>query len=161
MNKVALFCLDPGGNTGIAHAVVDTDLRTVSEAMRKREARGSRTITHRDDWKQIIEICGIFEEWYRYGRKRAPIDLVVEDWNPLGARNKEASSPARIAWGVVGMLVGANIIVPEQIIWVQPSAQRHATQARLKPMDAWVVGKEHERAAHALMVEHLMKLMGS
>ena len=166
MNKRALFCVDPGGSSGVAWAVVDIDAPTVREAMVTRQFSGSVTVDGRDELIHINKIVSHFAQWVKLidigtADEIAHVDLCIEDWQPHGARSKEGSSPARIGWGLVGWLHGLGWGSDINVVWIQPSAQRHATQARLRPMEAWIVGKGHERAAHALMVERLHKLMGS
>lgn len=159
MRHHALFCVDPGGSTGLSWAVVDLQTDTVAEAMRRREARGSATVTG-NEFQQIDRIVNRYDEFV--GQLQGePLDLIIEDWNPLGKRTKEGSSPARIAWGLLGYLYGRGMGDGVSIVWVQPDAQRFSTQARLRPCDAWVVGRDHERASYALMIARLHKLMGS
>lgn len=157
MNKISLFCIDPGGSTGVAWADVDLDRPTVKEAMATRTNQGSATVISSSPLAQAKLIARMLEDF-----RRGKLNICIEEWHPQGKRDREGSSPPRIAWAFLGYVSGSLGYEPWDILtWVQPSAQRHATQKRLKPMDAWVVGKEHERAAHALMVERLMGLMGS
>jgi len=161
-DRKAIFCVDPGGSSGLAWAVVDTSWGTVAEAMRNRQHNGSATVQGRDEMIHVKRIVDCFQYWTNgIENEITHIDLCIEDWNPLGKRSKEGSSPARIGWGLVGWLMGLGWDPDMNVEWIQPDAQRFATQARLRPMDAWVVGKEHERSAHALMVARLHKLMGS
>jgi hypothetical protein len=161
MSEVGIFAIDPGGSTGVAWGYYDLSRDTVAEAMQKREMSGSCTITG-DEQHQIEKLS---DQWYNFNTDHmgGDIELVIEDFSLVPGSHtpgKVGISPVRIAWGFLGYIWGYNaeIGAPTPIWQLAAKGMRFNTQQMLKRWDAWVVGKEHERAAFAHTGARLMDL---
>jgi hypothetical protein len=133
--------------------IYDMKAGLVKDCMRKRKFSGSVTIigdevvqlaqmlTHYDDF---VELCD--DEEIR-------CELVIEDFSLVPGSHtpgKEGISPVRYAWVLVGYLWARDKSLAPEVIWQLPGVgMRYNTRQMLTNWDAWIVGKEHERAAFA------------
>lgn len=173
----ALFCVDPGGHTGVASGIVDESERRAIEAVRKRIHGLSATITG----PEPEQIRALYKMWSDFKTKCVrvglmdpkDVELIMEDFNLRGGQvvaGKEGTSPERIAWGFEGYRMGRydqwrrqhKLAHYSPIIWQQPSsAHRYSNRNILREADAWIVGKQHERSAYGHMIFRVNTLMNN
>jgi hypothetical protein len=162
--KIAIMAMDPGGTTGVAWGIFDTDHRSVASMLQLREAAGSESIQGISE-QQIPKLADIWKDFSRESHSEhelslQDIELVMEDWQvrPRIARTgKVPVIPVQIAWGVLGYRMGRSREYEEggwgptneiQVIWQQPGqAMSFGTKQRLQKWNCWVVGRPHERTA--------------
>jgi hypothetical protein len=163
-----IFAIDPGIHTGLAWAVVNNQAATVAEAMRKRIFSDSLTIEG-DEYEQMVDI---FATWQKFktdcylvhNLEPDQVDLVIEKFSLIPgahAGGSEGISPERIGWAFEGYRLGRAAKFKRdkhitQTVWQHANALKYRKQ--LKKWDAWVVGKEHERAAFCHIGQRLMTL---
>ena len=171
----ALFCVDPGGQTGIASGIVDETKSRAIDAVRNRIHGLSATITGPEE-EQIREL---YRQWLLFKQKAVnvclldPVDveLVVEDFVLRGGQTsggRAGTSPERIAWGLLGYRMGRHdqwrathrLAHFSPVIWQQPGqAARYWNKSILQDADAWVKGRPHERSAYGHMIFRVNALM--
>jgi hypothetical protein len=162
--NVGIFAIDPGIHTGLAWGIINPHARLAADAMRERIKSNSITIVG-EPLGQAREIWRIWEAFFKECVVVGCMDpeyvnLVSEDFvlrpGPH-AGGKDGTAPERIIFAFDGYRNGRydtyrknRYLAP--IYWQQPSAaSRYNSQKMLKPVGAWVVGREHERSAMAHM----------
>lgn len=164
-----IFAIDPGGSTGVAWGIFNERESTAGVAVLNRLHSGSATTTGSEE-DQAIALFDLWQEFKRrcvhVGRLEPEwVDLVIEDFilRPgQHAGGKTGIMSARVGWAFQGYRLGrANKFERDKhiskAIWQPPSAVRH--EQRLKKMDAWIRGREHERSAFCHVYERLLRLM--
>jgi hypothetical protein len=160
-----IFCVDPGGTTGVAWGVFDDRAESVATAMLERQDSGSETIHHgrvegsSQDIQDIIrnQTADIWELWERFWtdtRDLENVDFVVEHFvltnSPHGHKaGVEGIFPAFMVGAIIEML-------PVQII-LQTASQgmRYHTRKFHTMYGTWITGREHEREAWAHVAARL------
>lgn len=170
--SIGIFANDPGGATGLAWAVLDTDV-SLEDALRGKTFSGSATITGTPH-EQIREIAAYWRKFVRgVTIPRKSIYYVCEDFIYAPGVNYEGDSgkiSTSIIWGVEGYLMGeadefrrlrrgAKVHAPPAILQSASQAKGFATNARLKEWDCWVVGRDHERSAYQHLAYFLKRYM--
>jgi hypothetical protein len=168
-----LFCVDPGGHTGVAWAIVDERSTLYADAMKERLHGGSTTI----EGAERDQIRALYQKWIWFKRLCVQrccmepdwIELVFEDFVLRGGQHaggRDGTAPERIAWGFEGYRMaradswrkGPKHYAP--IVWQSPSAaSRFKKRSILENCGAWVIGREHERSAHSHMILRVNKLL--
>lgn len=164
MSAVGIFAIDPGGSTGVAWGWYSLDKDTVADAMKERRMSKSVTVTG-DEKKQIVTLEYL---WHEFCTDHMPgkdehVELVMEDFSLVPGSHvpgKEGISPVRISWGFLGYIWGLDGDAgdPNPVWQSAAKGMRFNTQQMLKRWDAWIVGKQHERAAFAHVGARLMDL---
>lgn len=157
--EVGIFAVDPGGSTGVAWGVFNLRQPLVKDAMRYRKDSDSATITGTE--QQQIPL--IADMWYNFNEREGRNELVIEDFvlRPgIHKPGKEGISPVRYGWGLAGYLWGLNDEIGNpKIVWQSPSkGMRYNERQMLENWHAWIVGREHERAAFAHVGARLMDI---
>lgn len=167
-----LFCVDPGGHTGVAWSIVDISSHDVKTAMQNRLNQGSTTI----EGPEASQIRELYVCWIKFKRLCVKqfllpeeVELVLEDFTlrpGQHAGGKDGTTPERIAWGFEGYRMGrADAYGPRAkhyapIHWQSASAKsRYDKRPKLTEAAAWVVGREHERTAYAHMMLRLNTIL--
>jgi hypothetical protein len=170
-----LFCVDPGGSTGIAWAIIDESQRTAIEAMKNRLHRDSMTITGNEE-KQVRELFRLWESFKRLAVETCllepkQVEPVFEDFILRGGpvvAGRVGTMPERISWGFEGYRMGRfdqwrrnhKKAHYSPIVWQQPgAAARFGNKDILKEAEAWIKGKPHERSAYSHMIYRINILM--
>jgi hypothetical protein len=164
-----IFAIDPGVHTGVAWAVVDETSQTVVAAMCTRVDTGSATLEGSEMEQAIL----LFELWQKFKtqcvrvRKMLPSDvqLVIEDFSLIPgahAGGKDGVAPCRYGWAFEGYRQGraAKFSSPKhttKVVWQLPGAVQE--KKHLRKCDAWIVGKDHERAAFCHIIRRLRKVI--
>ena len=173
--NVGLFCVDPGGHTGVAWAICNPLAHTVEEAMKTRMHTGSTTTTGSEP-KQIRDLYKLWVDFKAYAVNEAllpveQVQLVFEDFVLRGGQHsggRDGTTPERIAWGFEGYRMGRldqwkrghQSYHYTPIVWQLPaSASRFRSKNRLDAYDAWVKGREHERSAYSHMALRLATIL--
>jgi hypothetical protein len=164
----ALWCLDPGGSSGVAWGIVDETKKTAIEAVKHRIHSGSGTIAG----PEATQIVGLYNMWLAFKRlavqtcllEPEQVEIVIEDFVLFGGRvsgGRQGTMPERIAWGLEGYRMGrrdqwrSNHLQSHYspVIWQQPgAAARYSNKNILIEADAWVKGRQHERSAFGHML---------
>lgn len=170
---IGLFCVDPGGHTGVAWAIVDERAKTTTEAMCARLSRGGATIEG-PEAKQIRELFNLWSSFKRLCVDKSRlepdwIELIFEDFvlRPgQHAGGRDGTAPERITWGFEGYRMAKADSWRKSprhytpIIFQQPNqASRFKIRSRLESCESWIVGREHERSAHSHMILRVNKLL--
>jgi hypothetical protein len=173
VNMRGLFCVDPGGHTGVAWSVVNIGEKTAADAMRQRLHRGSDTL----EGPEAVQIRDLYKMWVTFKRLCVTqgcmepewVELVFEDFVLRGGQHaggRDGTWPERIAWGFEGYRMAradAWHTKPKhysEIVWQMPgAASTYRTRERLTAAEAWVKGREHERSAYSHMILRLNTLM--
>lgn len=165
--RVGLFCLDPGVSTGIAWAVVDTNSNLAADAMRTRKRTGSTTIQG-TPMQQAMKIHDLWESYLAGCVKESiPCHLISEEFvlSPMSsASGRDATMPERVMWAFEGYRHGKHSLrrsrhLAKLVLQRSGAASRYNSQAMLKPVAAWIRGKEHERSAFAHMYLYTASLL--
>jgi hypothetical protein len=163
-----IFCIDPGASTGIAWAIIDetSRVKTSIEIVRTREFSTSKTLTGTEP-EQIRDLYNFwtgFKKICVQGHDIPPecVDLVIEDFVlfPGEKPGRATTIPERISWGFEGYRMAMRDSFRRsspkhypEINW-QKSGAAHRFNNRdiLTRASAWIVGRQHERAAFAHMI---------
>ena len=162
--NIGIFSMDPGGSTGLAWAVVAPDLRLAADAMKNRMKAGSTTITG-EPMEQAKPIWKLWEEFKRECVVKGllppeNVHIVSEEFvlSPMGAASgRNATMPERVMWAFEGYRTGRHDTYRKTkhfsplVLQRSGAANRYNSQKMLKPVDAWIRGREHERSALAHM----------
>lgn len=170
-SNIGVMCIDPGRSTGLAWAVIDPTSRLASDAIKNRLNSGSTTITG----TPMEQARLLFNYWYGFkgdcvftGLLPAEnVHLVAEDFalTPMATPGKDTTAPERVIWAFEGYRSGRHDTYRKtkhfsEIHWQMPAAaHRYKTQAMLKPVDAWIRGREHERSAFSHMYLYAATLL--
>lgn len=166
VNRLAIFSCDPGGATGIAWGIVDLRSETVVEAMTERTHSGSATIGagriekmkppqfQEAIRKQVGDIQKFWDRFvtefmYEYDRHGdIDVEFVCEHFVLTGGRGHKPGIEGIFPAFMVGALIMAN---PDETLILQTASKGMKWNKRdhLTAYNAWVVGREHERAAFA------------
>jgi hypothetical protein len=157
MNEVGILSIDPGVSTGIAWAIVDTDAKLAADVMRERELHGSATITGTPMEQALL----LWNYWVGFKEDTdlptERVHLVSEEFvlSPMSsASGRDATMPERVMWAFEGYRRGKTrrgVYVQPLVLQRSGAASRYNSQDMLKPVGAWVKGREHERSALAHM----------
>ena len=169
----AIFSVDPGESTGVAWAVLNDGRNTMAlSSMASRSHSASKTLSG----PVSAQIRELYWLWVMFKRravndlriKPEDVDLVFEEFvlRPGATPGRSTTAPERVAWGFEGYRMSHADLYRErgralpkhytEINWqLASSAARFNNQQILKQLDAWVVGKEHERSAFAHMLLRL------
>lgn len=169
---IGLFCIDPGGHTGVAWGIVDERSSLAAEAVKNRIH--SRSVTF--DGDPMEQARALYAHWVKFkqlcvqGGLLDPdqIELVIEDFVLYGgphAGGRDGTAPLPIIWAFEGYRWGKyegyrtrKHITP---ITFQKSSQAftYKSRKRLESAGAWIVGKEHERSAFSHMILRVNTIM--
>lgn len=162
----AIFCIDPGGQTGIASAIVDDRQDTALDAVRDRAHSFSTTLKG----STPDQIRALYIHWVEFKRRAVQqllldptwIDLVIEDFAlwPGERPGKDTTAPERVAWGFEGYRMACRDNYRKawpkhytEICWQQSgAAYRFKNRDMLTRANAWIPGRDHERSAFAHMI---------
>lgn len=151
--KIGIFAVDPGGETGVARAIINTRHRLTADRMRERSHNQSFTLKG-DEIAQCFDLARKYAFFKRMcENQQVKSALVIEDFILRPGDHgggKEGLSPVRIAWGMLGILEGLGEHQMSATFWQLPS-QAAVPSERLRDWDAWIVGREHERSAYQHM----------
>jgi hypothetical protein len=158
--RVGILTMDPGVSTGVAWAVINTSARLAADAMRDRKQDGSTTIVG----TPIEQAKLLWNYWEGFKgecvRASIPAHLVSEEFvlSPMSsASGRDATMPERVMWAFEGYRTGRHDTHRRQrhfaplVLQRSGAASRYNSQDMLKPVGAWVKGREHERSALAHM----------
>jgi hypothetical protein len=166
LNRKAIFAVDPGGSTGVAWGIVDMRSDTVVEAMSTRTHSGSATITvgriERMTPKQFQkavrdQVYAIQRLWEKFTSDAlcefdkhgdVEIEYVIEHFVLTGGAYHKPGVEGIFPAFMVGALIMVNP-AEEIILQTAGKGMKWNTRAHLTRYDAWIVGREHERAAFA------------
>lgn len=167
-----LFCVDPGGSTGVAWGIVDERSPTAAEAVRNRIQDGSATIQG-EPMEQAREL---WRMWVHFKSRCVneglmdpdTVELVFEDFVLYGGQHaggRDGTYPLCVIWAFEGYRWGrfdtyrkSKHIAP--IIFQKSSqAATYKTRPRLENAGVWVKGREHERSAFSHMILRVSRLM--
>ena len=171
--RLAIFACDPGGSTGLAWGIVDLRADTVIEAMANRTHSGSDTITYgrieklkSDKFQEavILQVDHIMSHWDRFldeymseYEKHGDIDIefVCEHFVLTGgqARHKpgvEGIFPAFLIGALINRIYPDTLVLQTAGMGMKWNKRDHLTR-----YNAWVRGREHERAAFAHMAARM------
>lgn len=170
MSQRAIFCVDPGGTTGVAWGVFDDRADTVAESMRNRKMSGSATIFHGQPeevgvmgFQDLVcqHINDLEDLWWPFvgsvGKAVETIDFVVEHFVLTGGVQHRP--------GVDGIfpafLVGAILVTFDDEITLQTAGVGMKWHKRKfhESYNTWIVGKEHEREAWAHVAARLHNVL--
>jgi len=173
----AIFCIDPGGHSGVAWGIVDETAPRAIDAVRNRIQSSSVTV----EGTEPEQIRDLYSLWIHFKRhvilqgllSPEQLDLVMEDFTLRGGQNvggKEGTMPERVAWGFEGYRMGRadewgshhRMKHYTPITWQQPgAAARYWKKPILEDAGAWLKGKkfEHERSAYGHMLLRVNILM--
>lgn len=171
----ALFVVDPGASTGVAWAIVDDEADTVADAMFHRFYSGSATVHEGKIEKagglefqkiirsQVHEIVNLWESFcdevmVQINKHGGTIEVVAEHFVLTPSPHHKPGVEGIVPAFLIGALIEA---LPEEEIIFQTAAKgmRLNNQQKLRGYDAWIVGKEHERAAFAHMAARLFDVL--
>lgn len=160
---LGIFTIDPGGHTGMSWGIYDMKAGLVKDCMRKRKFSGSVTITG-DEQVQLAQMLTYYDDFAELcNEEEIRYELVIEDFSLLPGSHtpgKEGISPVRYAWVLVGYLWCREQPVIPDVIWQLPGVgMRYNNRQMLTNWGAWIVGKEHERAAFAHAGARLQKIL--
>lgn len=171
-----IFWFDPGKSTGIAWGIFDLKSKTVADAMRDKLCSGSVTVpTSGHTMDDAAEHArAIWAHWSTFKRVCVQQGLMEPDAMVLGAehfilhsmhsKGVEGIFPAYVLGAFEGYRQGLfDGYRPRKLRHYTPLilqtasvGMKYNNQKFLKGWDAWVVGKEHERAAFAHIGAYLM-----
>lgn len=169
---VGIFTIDPGGSTGLAWSILNPRSRLAADAMRDRIKSGSATVTG-TPVEQARAIWGFwsvfFNECVVVGRMEPQsVFLVAEDFVLRAgavAGGKDGTAPERILYAFEGYRQGRydtyrkrKYIAP-LLLQQAGAAHRFKNQRMLKPVNAWIRGREHERSAFSHMYLAISTIM--
>lgn len=173
VDRLAIFSCDPGPSTGLAWGICDLTADTVVDSMSNRELSGSRTIglPRRIEGMSPVEVqeairhttSQVISEWSKfvavgieeYARDGdVEIEFVCEHFILTGGRGHKPGVEGIFPAFLIGALVGQ---MPEEDLILQTAStgMKWNTRDHLTRYKAWIVGKEHERAAFAHMAARL------
>lgn len=163
----AIFAVDPGGSTGVAWGVFNDKADTVVDAMSNRELSGSTTIhLHRIEGSTPAAIIAnirnqtaeVSKLWSRFlldlPQGAMQIDFVLEHFVLTSAPHHKPGVEGIFPAFLVGSILWE--VSPEPVILqTAGKGMKWNKRPHLERYDAWIIGKEHERAAFAHIAARL------
>lgn len=169
---IGLFCVDPGGHTGVAWGIVDERAFSAAESVKNRLVAGSSTF----DGDPMDQARHLFQMWVEFKRvcvtcglmEPESVELVFEDFVLYGGQHsggRDGTAPLPIIWAFEGYRWGRHDSyrthkhISEIIFQKSSQASTYKTCKRLENAGAWIVGKEHERSAFSHMILRVNTIM--
>jgi hypothetical protein len=176
MSRRAIFCVDPGGTTGVAWGIFDTRAESVIHAMQTRTDDGSTSIhlgriegvtpralqkIIRDQVASILSIWDRFvsEAMYQFDRHGdVDIEFVAEHFVLTGGSHHKPGVEGIFPAYMLGALIeGTNS--EEIILQTASTGMRFDNREFHTKYGTWVVGKPHEREAWAHVAARMHKIL--
>ena len=164
IDKVGIMAIDPGGETGLAQAILPARSKNSIHAIIKQDMKKSSSCTISGDWQDQARHIALL--WRRFTRdnfeRGARSFLCIESFTPrpgIPLSGSQALYSVQVASALQGYRLGSadmweitvNRPVTQrscEIYWQTPAqAKGFMTDERLKRAGAWVKGKPHERDA--------------
>lgn len=165
--KLGLMAVDPGGTTGLAWGIFDTDGDGIADMLASGVSVGSAEATGSEQW----QAARIVDHWLEFrdlcSGLSYPCELVIEDFvlRPGRATADRAQlAPVRVTSLIEGMLCNHDLgkdtghgeetwnylrewIVTKIVIQQVSAAKSFATKDRMQRWGIWQVGMRHSRDA--------------